>query len=109
MSLREDIDRLASHADADGSWGRSAAFLARQALEEAIYQRLHGEFGMGRETSFRAQLIALRQAIDPALAAEVAWAWTALSSATHAHGYALPPTIEELHRWVETVERLHQT
>ncbi len=28
-----------------------------------------------------------------------------LSSATHIHGYGLPPTTQELRRWAETVDR----
>lgn len=104
--VADDVRRILSGAGGGGFQARAAAFVVRQALEEAVYQALYREFGVGRETTFTAQMIALRQVIEAPLAAEVAWTWSALSAATHAQGYALPPTIGELERWSETVHRL---
>jgi len=104
--VADDVRRIMSGVSGGGSQARAAAFVVRQALEEAVYEALHRQFGVGRETTFTAQMIALRQVIEPRLAADVAWTWWALSAATHAQGYALPPTIGELERWGETVQRL---
>jgi len=94
----------------DVMWARSAALVTRQALEEALYEKLHSQYGVGRSAKFSTQLILLREVSDnPELAAEVAWTWSALSSATHIQGYALPPTHGELQRWLGTVERFVAT
>lgn len=92
--------------ESDVMWARSAALVTRQALEEALYEKLHSAHGVGKSAKFNTQLILLREiSKDKNLAAEVAWTWSALSSATHIQGYALPPTLGELQRWLETVER----
>ena len=105
-TLSRDVQMLMSHPEGGGSWGRAAAFVVRQALEEAVYQALHSRFGVERSTTFTAQMIALREVVDNDLAATVAWTWSALSAATHAQGYSLPPTIGEMERWMECVGRL---
>lgn len=104
--VAEQVQRIMSGGEGSGFRARAGAFVVRQALEEAVYQALYRQFGVGRETTFTAQMIALRQVVEAELAAEVAWTWSALSSATHVQGYALPPTVGELVRWGETVERL---
>lgn len=100
---------------ADGNpevWSRSAAFLLRQVLEQKlkdIIEKKYGKFIVCQGESpptFSSQLVVLRTLVDKELAAEVAWAWSALSAATHAHSYELPATGSELQRWLETVERL---
>lgn len=91
----------------DGAWPRAVAILTRQALEAAVARYLEQTLGgMGRP-NFTAQLTLLRQLHDdPALAARVAYAWDALSSATHHNGYELNPTAVALRGWQETVEEL---
>ena len=88
------------------SWSRGAAFLARQALEGAVRSVLERRYTLDRRATFRAQLLALRAVMDEELAAEVHFTWASLSRATHHHAYALPPTVGELDRWMEVVERL---
>jgi len=87
----------------DGAWARSAALLARQALEQAIRYRLIHDHKLCGEPSFRALLLASRLFLGQDLARRAAWSWSALSRATHHHGYELAPTAGELDRWMQTV------
>ena len=86
-------------------WARSAALLTRQALEEALAERMGSKLNVHGDLPFTTQLILLREAVDAEQANGISYVWSALSSATHMHGYALPPTVEELRRWFEAVER----
>ena len=63
-----------------GPWARAVALLARQALEEAL-DELWRDRGVDLSTvSARAQLLCLRAYLrDDTLAAEVGYAWGALS------------------------------
>lgn len=79
------------------AWSRAAALLARQALEEALRRFWRVQAPGVEWTSMRAQLACLRLYLPSAdVAAEVAFAWYALSRATHHHPYELDPTREEL-------------
>lgn len=108
VELLREAERVMEQPDqgVDGVWARSAALLTRQALEGVVRQRLILELKLQGRPSFTSQLLALRELVDDELAAEVSWAWSALSRATHHHGYALPPTVGELARWSDTVRRL---
>jgi hypothetical protein len=90
-----------------GLWPRAAALVARGALEDALrdlWQRR--AVGLGRATT-RAQLACLPHVLgDRSLASEIAFAWSALSTACHHHAYELAPTATELQRWIDTVDRL---
>jgi len=98
---------VAGHTAADGgAWARAAAFLARQALEQQVRLRLTKRYAVHGRPSFRAQLLAARAVYDDDLAADAAYTWSALSEATHHHGYDLPPTAAELEGWMDTVDRL---
>lgn len=89
-----------------GRWPRAAALLARQALETSVSAVL-GERAPGAEhCSARAQLLCLRQLIDPEHAVTVEHAWVALSRACHHHVYELPPIADELRGWLDVVEEL---
>lgn len=102
-----DVDEIFANPGDVPCWPRAAALVIRQALEHAVEARLvavHGPFI--ERPSFTAQLVALRSVVDDELAREVAWAWVALSQATHAHGYGIGPTRGELMRWYATAERL---
>ena len=58
-----------------------------------------------RAASYRSQIIALTVlSPQPELARRVAFTWSALSAATHYHGYELPPAAADLHGWLRTVE-----
>lgn len=90
-----------------GAWARAAALLTRQALEGAL-EELWAVRGVDlSRVSALAQLLCLRAYLDDdALAAEVRYAWGALSRACHHHPYELAPTAEELARWAITVGAL---
>jgi hypothetical protein len=101
---------LRAHGSAwGGAWARAVALLARQALEGAL-----DELWIVRDVnlspvSAHAQILCLGAYLDDdALAAEVRYAWGALSRACHHHPYELAPTAEELGRWVLTVRTLIQ-
>lgn len=90
-----------------GVWPRAAALLGRRALEEALDLLWIGRVPGMEAASTRAQLIALRWYVsDPALAADVAYAWAALSRACHHHPYELGPTAAELGAHLRAAERL---
>lgn len=90
-----------------GPWARAVAFLARQALEEALEELWRVRGVDLSAVSTRAQLLCLRAYLDDdTLAAEVAYTWGALSRACHHHPYELTPTAEELSRWVTTTRAL---
>ena len=101
---------LRAHGSAwGGSWARAVALLTRQALEGAL-DDLWTVRGVDLSpVSAHAQLICLRAYLDDdALAAEVRYAWGALSRACHHHPYELGPTADELARWVVTLRALIQ-
>ena len=87
----------------NGAWARSAALLTRQALERSLREVLIRRYKLAGDPSFTSQLLASRAFLPGELARRAAWTWTALSQATHHHGYELAPTSEELERWMETV------
>ncbi len=88
------------------SWERSAVFLTRTALESTVANRWTGSLADMRWAPMSTQLICLPCYLDPDLAHRVHAAWAQLSTACHAHPYELPPTIAELHRWIDTVDQL---
>lgn len=93
----------------DGIWPRAAAFLARQALEDAIDRLWERNLPDMRRASRATQLACLGYATpDRELTDGVRVAWHALSRACHHHQYELAPTAPELHLWIERVERLTQ-
>jgi len=89
-----------------GLWARAAAVLTRQALEEGL-ARYWAKKAPGLDHApFTAQLLCFAELFDDkALAAEVAWTWEALSSATHHHADPMPPGAADLTAWAATVER----
>ena len=90
-----------------GSWARAVALLTRQALEGALDQLWTVRGVDLSPVSAHAQLICLRAYLDDdTLAAEVRYAWAALSRACHHHPYELAPTAEELTRWDVTIRAL---
>ena len=88
-----------------GVWARAAATLARQALETHLDVVLR-DLAPGTQTApARTRFLCLLSLHpDPNLAREVAYAWSALSRAIHHHAYELPPTVEELQRWISSVQ-----
>ena len=90
-----------------GVWPRAAALLARQALETAMDQLWARRAPAVAGLSARSQLACLPEYLrDAALAGEVAFTWSSLSSACHAHAYEVGPTAEELEARFAVVDRL---
>jgi hypothetical protein len=87
-----------------GLWARAATILARQALEEKLEQVL-SELAPGSQSApWDAQLLILCEVLgDRELAVRTRFVWSALSSASHVHGYELPPTSKELRDWCDAV------
>ena len=100
---RQLLDRATP--ETAGMWPRTAALLARQALEMAVDEYWAAQ-RLGLEScATRQQLICLREYLkDPDLAGRVHHAWNALSEACHQHPYELPPTAGELRGWFAAVE-----
>jgi hypothetical protein len=91
-----------------GVWPRTAALLARQAIEQAIasiWKAQADTAGLGSCT-MRSQLTCLPSYIDAETAAQVAYTWAALSGACHYHPYELAPTATELINWIEDADQL---
>lgn len=91
-----------------GTWPRSAAILARQALEEALESLwVNSRYPAVKRTSFRFQLLCLWLVLDDTgLMRDVRAAWYFLSRACHHHQYELAPVAAELETWINQVERL---
>ncbi len=93
--------------DLDGVWPRAAAFLARQALEDALDQLWDRNLPGMRYANRASQLACLGYASpDAELTDGIRVAWHALSRACHHHQYELAPTAAELEMWIGNVERL---
>ena len=87
-----------------GAWPKAAAFLGRQALEDAM-DRLWAEKAPAlRDCPTTIQLICLPFYVDDRdVAYRARQCWYSLSSACHAHPYELAPTVSELANWLEEV------
>jgi hypothetical protein len=90
-----------------GLWSRAAALLGRQALESAL-DELWSRTAPGIErASMRCQLLCLPAYVqDAEVVGRAAHAWIALTQACHHHPYELPPTAEELDRWLDAVQAM---
>jgi hypothetical protein len=85
-----------------GVWPRTAALLARQALELALddlWTTRAQTVGLA-ESSMRSQLLCLTAYLDEDVATRAAYLFAALSRACHYHPYELAPTAAELNRWL---------
>ena len=97
-----------SDAAIAGVWPRTAALLARQALEDAVNARwARGEANLRMSrASMRSKLIALPFYVDEPVARQTAFVNAALTGACHYHPYELAPTAAELIRWIDDVDTL---
>jgi hypothetical protein len=91
-----------------GVWPRTAAFLARQALEDAVdtWWAADPVTESMRRASTWSQLTCLPAYIDKRVAHQVAFAYAALTNACHYHPYELAPIAAELTNWIADVEAL---
>lgn len=107
--LLDEARRLIDHTSAGtvSVWPRAAALLARQALEETLMQFWLRTAPGVEHLPMRAQLSCLRAYLaPPALAADLAFTWHALSRATHHHPYELDLTRDELSSLIAATRRL---
>lgn len=89
------------------AWPRAAAFLARQALEDAVSRVWAGPTAGMQKANVTAQLVSLPFFLeDRGLASRVRQCWAALSNACHAHPYELAPTVGELEGWLDVVDEM---
>ena len=87
-----------------GLWSRTAALLARQALEIAITRFWLFRVPAMTECTVRAQLLALSHYTDSEeMAPRVSYTWRVLTRACHHRAYELAPTETELSRWLDSV------
>jgi hypothetical protein len=91
-----------------GVWPRTAAVLARQALEAAVdaHWRADARTVEMTRATMRSQLICLPAFLDGQLARQVAFAYAALTNACHYHPFELAPTAAELIGWITDVEAI---
>ncbi len=95
------------NTESRGVWARSAALLARQALEAAVRAKLDPYATGLDDAPFRAQLLCLQGTVaDNDVAREANYLWSALSGATHHCGYELAPSAPDLRSWLAGVERV---
>jgi hypothetical protein len=88
-----------------GAWPRAVAVLGRQALEHALDDFWSAEAPLVRAVPRHPQLVCLGAYLPAGdVVSGVRAAWHGLSRACHHHVYELPPTAEELGRWLDAVE-----
>lgn len=107
---QELVDRarelLGAQEGLSGVWPKAAAFLTRQALEEALAELWESAYPGMAQASWSTQLACLSEVLsDPSLIADVRSAWASLSRACHHHHYELDSTAPELERWIQQTER----
>jgi hypothetical protein len=86
------------------AWPKAAAFLGRQALEDAIDRLWAVTAPTLTGCPITVQLICLPFYVDDRdVAYRARQCWYSLSSACHAHPYELAPTVSELGSWLEEV------
>jgi hypothetical protein len=104
QDLLAEARRLLEHPNTAtaGVWPRTAALLARQALEQALDDlwAVRPQTAGLAESSMRSQLLCLTAYLDEDVAARAAYLFAALSRACHYHTYELAPTAAELDRWL---------
>lgn len=89
----------------DGRRSVTAAALARQAIEASLDNWLDERGLTGRSTRRQAFLCLAALHPEPELAQELHNVWAQLSGACHAISYDLPPTSEELERWIAVADK----
>jgi hypothetical protein len=102
-AMLEDHDQTAV-----SGWPRAVAFLARQALEQALsdlWATSQATAGLS-DCVMKTQLLCLPAYLEPKLARDTSYIWAALSSACHYHPYDLAPTAAELSGWTTAVASL---
>lgn len=95
----------------DGTAGAAVGVMS-QGVSQKLALVLFGDAARSGEVPARLgkerKVICLRESLrEGDLASRLAHTWAALSRACHHHPYELPPTVEEIRRWMEPVRELH--
>ena len=108
--LLAEARSLISRPDASmaGVWPRTAAFLTRQALEDAVDARWAASSATAPmlQASMWSRLACLSAYVTGSEARQATFAYAALSRACHYHPYELAPTAAELSSWINDVAKL---
>lgn len=89
-----------------GNSARLAAFVARQAVEAIIDDRL---FAVGADcpgATVRSRLAILKSLDDESRTAQIEFLWNQLSACCHHHAYELAPTVGEVRMLCDGVARM---
>jgi hypothetical protein len=108
--LLAEARSLISRPDASmaGVWPRTAAFLTRQALEDAVDAHWAASSATAPmlQASMWSRLTCLPAYVSALEARQATFAYAALSKACHYHPYELAPTAAELSGWIADAETL---
>lgn len=89
-------DTVGEHAVSGGWWPKACACLIRLALEAGLHAFWNRVAPPVAATSGRTKLLMLRRRTGRTVAGRMAYAWAALSRATHHQCYEVAPTAGEL-------------
>lgn len=85
---------------------RAAAFLARQAFEDAMTALCRAGGVTIDRASMRSKVIVTRMLHGDETGDRAALAWAGLCQACHQHAYEVAPTVDEVSRWLGLVADL---
>lgn len=105
LALAQEMADRRDRPQLEGIWSRATALLARQALETAVDDVWEKVAPSSERVSMRARLLCFEEYLPEGLAGEVAYVWTALSTAVHFHPYDLAPTGVEVVQLLELTGR----
>ena len=96
--LLREAERILDGATGPGSGNsaRLAAFVARQAVEALVDERLKTVRAECPGASMRSRLAILKSLDDGDWAAQIDLVWNQLSACCHHHAYELAPTVVEV-------------
>lgn len=96
--LLREAERILEGATGPGSGNsaRLAAFVARQAVEALVDERLKVVGAECPAASMRSRLAILKSLDDHERTAQLEFAWNQLSACCHHHAYELAPTVNEM-------------
>lgn len=85
---------------------RSAAFLARQAIEGMVTTSCEALGASIDRANMRSKVIVISALRGDEMGARVDLAWAALCQACHHHAYELTPPADEIALWIGQIEAL---
>lgn len=96
--LRRESERILKGATGPGSGNsaRLAAFVARQAIEALVDERLKAVGAECSAASMRSRLAILKSLDDQERTAQIEFVWNQRSACCHHHAFELAPTVGEV-------------